>query len=74
LIDLSVLIKNLLTAMFGIQKNKRVIMDFSLKEEQCMWKDVVHDFVAHEVKPQATELSEAQELNWPAIRFSLPRK
>lgn len=49
-------------------------MDFSLKEEQCMWKDVVHDFVAHEVKPQATELSEAQELNWPAIRFSLPRK
>jgi len=43
-------------------------MNFELIEEQRMWKDVVHDFVAREVKPQAAELSEAHELNWPAIK------
>ena len=43
-------------------------MDFELSEEQRMWKNVVHDFVAKEVKPQAAELSEAHKLNWPAIR------
>ncbi len=43
-------------------------MDFSLNEEQRMWKDVVHDFVAREVKPKAAELDETHELNWPAIR------
>jgi alkylation response protein AidB-like acyl-CoA dehydrogenase len=43
-------------------------MNFELIEEQRMWKDVVHDFVAREIKPQAAELSEAHELNWPAIK------
>ncbi|HBX69097.1 MAG TPA: acyl-CoA dehydrogenase, partial [Chloroflexi bacterium] len=43
-------------------------MDFSLSEEQRMWKDAVHDFVAKEVKPKAAELDETHELNWPAIR------
>ncbi len=43
-------------------------MDFNLNEEQRMWKDVVHDFVAREVKPKAAELDETHELNWPAIR------
>lgn len=43
-------------------------MDFELNEEQRMWKDVVHDFVAREIKPMAAELSEAHELNWPAIK------
>jgi len=43
-------------------------MDFSLNEEQRMWKDVVHNFVAQEVKPKAAELDETHELNWPAIR------
>lgn len=43
-------------------------MDFSLNEEQRMWKSAVHDFVAKEVKPQAAEYNEAEELNWPAIR------
>ena len=43
-------------------------MNFELIEEQRMWKDVVHDRVAREIKPQAAELSEAHELNWPAIK------
>ncbi len=43
-------------------------MNFELLEEQRMWKDVVHDFVVREIKPKAAELSEAHELNWPAIK------
>jgi alkylation response protein AidB-like acyl-CoA dehydrogenase len=43
-------------------------MDFSLNEEQRMWKDTVHDFVVKEVRPKAAELDETHELNWPAIR------
>jgi len=43
-------------------------MDFKLSEEQQMWRDTVHRFVEKEVKPRAAELSEAQELNWSAIR------
>jgi len=43
-------------------------MDFSLNEEQRLWKKAVHDFVTNEVKPNAAELSENKELNWPAIR------
>jgi butyryl-CoA dehydrogenase len=44
------------------------MMDFELNEEQRMWKDVVHNFVATEVKPKASELSEAHQLNWSAIK------
>lgn len=43
-------------------------MDFQLNEEQRLWRKAVHDFVAQEVKQQAAELSQKQEMNWPAIR------
>ncbi len=43
-------------------------MDFQLNEEQRMWKQAIHDFVAREVRPRAAELAESGELNWPAIR------
>ncbi len=43
-------------------------MNFELTEEQRMWRDMVHKFVAKEVKPKAAELDETKELNWPAIR------
>lgn len=43
-------------------------MDFQLNEEQQMWQDAVHRFVAKEVKPKAAELSELNQINWEAIR------
>ncbi len=43
-------------------------MDFNLSDEQQMWRSAVHDFVTKEIKPKAAELSEANELNWVAIR------
>jgi alkylation response protein AidB-like acyl-CoA dehydrogenase len=43
-------------------------MNFDLTEEQRMWRDTVHDFVAREVKPMAHEVSENAEFNWPAVR------
>jgi butyryl-CoA dehydrogenase len=43
-------------------------MDFKLNEEQRLWRKAVHDFVAREVKPQAAELDQSREINWPAIR------
>jgi len=43
-------------------------MDFQLSEEQQMWQNAVQDFVSKEIKPNAAELAEANELNWPAIR------
>lgn len=43
-------------------------MNFDLTEEQRLWRKAVHDFVAQEVQPQAAELSERGELNWPALR------
>ncbi len=42
-------------------------MDFELTHEQRMWKEAVHDFVAHEVKPKAKEVDEQSEVNWTAI-------
>jgi len=42
-------------------------MNFELTEEQRMWRDAVHNFVANEVKPKAAEYNEAKELNWKAI-------
>jgi alkylation response protein AidB-like acyl-CoA dehydrogenase len=41
-------------------------MDFHLTEEQQMWREAVHDFVAREVKPKAREVDEAGEFNWEA--------
>jgi len=43
-------------------------VDFQLSEEQRMWRKVVHDFIAQEVKPQAAQYAEKEELNWPAIQ------
>ena len=43
-------------------------MDFDLNEEQRMWREVVHDFVAREVKPKAREVDENAEFNWEATR------
>jgi alkylation response protein AidB-like acyl-CoA dehydrogenase len=43
-------------------------MNFDLTDEQRMWRDTVHDFVAREVKPKAHEVDENSEFNWPAVR------
>ena len=43
-------------------------MNFDLTEEQRLWKDTVHDFVAKEVKPKAQEVAEKTEFNWEATR------
>src|SRR4030043_2092002 len=43
-------------------------MNFDLTDEQRMWRDAVHDFVAREVKPKAHEVDETAEFNWPAVR------
>jgi alkylation response protein AidB-like acyl-CoA dehydrogenase len=43
-------------------------MDFQLTEEQQMWRQAVHDFVAREVKPKAREVDEKAEFNWDATR------
>jgi len=43
-------------------------MNFDLTDEQRMWRDVVHDFVAKEVKPKARHVDETGEFNWEATR------
>ncbi len=43
-------------------------MNFDLTEEQRMWREAVHDFVAREVKPKAHEVDEKSEFNWPAVK------
>ncbi len=43
-------------------------MNFQLTDEQKMWRQAVHDFVAREVKPHAHEVDETAEFNWPAVR------
>lgn len=43
-------------------------MDFELNEEQRMWRDAVHAFVAREVKPKAHEVDEQASFNWDAVR------
>jgi len=43
-------------------------MDFELSDEQRMWREVVHDFVAREVKPRAHEVDEEARFNWEATR------
>jgi len=43
-------------------------MDFELNAEQSMWKDMVHNFVAQEVKPLAQETDETGQFNWQAAR------
>ncbi len=41
-------------------------MNFDLTEEQKIWRDTVHDFVAKEVKPKAKEVDETSQFNWDA--------
>jgi alkylation response protein AidB-like acyl-CoA dehydrogenase len=43
-------------------------MNFDLSEEQVLWRDTVHDFVAKEVKPKAKEVDETSQFNWDATR------
>ena len=43
-------------------------MNFDLNEEQRMWRDAVHDFVAREVKPFAREVDETSTFNSKAVR------
>jgi alkylation response protein AidB-like acyl-CoA dehydrogenase len=43
-------------------------MDFDLNDEQHMWKEAVHDFVAREVKPHARQVDETGTFNWTAVR------
>ncbi len=43
-------------------------MHFELNEEQRLWRDVVHDFVAKEVKPLARQVDETAAFNWDAVR------
>ena len=43
-------------------------MNFELSEEQRLWQEAVHDFVAKEVKPKAREVDETGEFNWTAVR------
>lgn len=42
-------------------------MNFDLTEEQSLWRDAVHDFVAKEVKPKAREVDENAEFNQAAV-------
>jgi alkylation response protein AidB-like acyl-CoA dehydrogenase len=43
-------------------------MEFDLSDEQRMWQEAVHDFVAREVKPRAHEVDEEARFNWDATR------
>ncbi len=43
-------------------------MDFELSQEQRLWRDAVHEFVAKEVKPKAKEVDETSQFNWDAAR------
>ncbi len=43
-------------------------MDFSLNDEQKQFREVVHRFVAAEVKPRAAEIDEQARFNWEAVK------
>lgn len=43
-------------------------MNFDLNEEQELFRELIHEFVAKELKPQARETDEKAEFNWPAVR------
>jgi alkylation response protein AidB-like acyl-CoA dehydrogenase len=47
-------------------------MDFSLNEEQRMWRQTVHDFCAQELRPQATEMDAQAAFNHVAVRKMAP--
>src|SRR4030042_6262226 len=43
-------------------------MNFDLSDEQRMWREAVHVFVAKEVKPAAQRVDEEAFFNWEAVR------
>jgi len=43
-------------------------MDFSLTDEQRMWRESVREFCEREVKPRARHVDETGEFNWGAAR------
>ncbi len=43
-------------------------MEFEFNEEQRMWREAIHDFSMHELKPMARKVDEEAQLNWPAVR------
>jgi alkylation response protein AidB-like acyl-CoA dehydrogenase len=43
-------------------------MNFELNEEQQQFRDLVHNFVANEVRPHAHEVDEEARFNWEAVR------
>ncbi|OGO27038.1 MAG: acyl-CoA dehydrogenase [Chloroflexi bacterium RBG_16_54_18] len=43
-------------------------MNFDLTDEQRMWREAVHAFVAKEVKPAAQRVDEEAFFNWEAVR------
>lgn len=43
-------------------------MEFQLNEDQRLFRDLVHDFVAKEVKPRARQVDEEASFNWEATR------
>ncbi len=47
-------------------------MPFELSKEQIQWRNIVHDFVAREVKPKAKEVDESGEFNWTAVKIMGP--
>ena len=42
-------------------------MDFDLSEEQKMWQQAIHSFVAKEVKPKARWVDEESQFNQQAV-------
>ena len=42
-------------------------MHFDFSDEQRMWRNSVHEFVAREVKPKARQVDETGEFNWEAV-------
>ncbi|HSB89691.1 MAG TPA: acyl-CoA dehydrogenase family protein [Anaerolineales bacterium] len=47
-------------------------MDFRLTEEQTMWRQTVHDFVAKEVRPHAAEMDRTATFHAEAFRKMAP--
>ena len=43
-------------------------MNFDLTQEQRMWQEAVHDFVAREVKPKARQVDEESRFNQEAVQ------
>jgi alkylation response protein AidB-like acyl-CoA dehydrogenase len=43
-------------------------LNFDLNDEQKLFRDLVHDFVAKEVKPLARKTDEEAQFNWTAVK------